>query len=149
MHYYVNKLRQNVGLETWTWRQIVTSQTAHTKYKWPPYDPEPNPPMKIFCVRHCLCVCGSGSHTFLHVDPQLKYTFFCRPRGLAHQLLIQGICSPPYCVAYYCTTTASKGVRKGGLGLKPPWAWYFTTTLLPAQRKSIAFSYFLLVTFST
>ena len=51
--FYVNKLRQNVGLETGKWRQIVTSQTAHTKYKWPPYDPEPNPPMKIFCVRHC------------------------------------------------------------------------------------------------
>jgi len=51
--YYVNKLRQNVGLETWKWRQIVTSQTAHTKCKWSPYDPEPNPPMKIFCVRHC------------------------------------------------------------------------------------------------
>ena len=27
--YCVNKLRQNVGLETWIWRQIVTSQTAH------------------------------------------------------------------------------------------------------------------------
>ena len=38
--YYVNKLRQNVGLETWTWRQIVTSQRAHTKYKWPSYDTE-------------------------------------------------------------------------------------------------------------
>jgi len=44
MHYYVNKLRQNVGLETWTRRQIMTSQTAHTKYKWPPYGPEPKPP---------------------------------------------------------------------------------------------------------
>ena len=52
--YYVNKLRQNVGLETWIWRQIVTSQTAHTKYKWPPYDPERNPLMEIFCVRHWL-----------------------------------------------------------------------------------------------
>jgi len=31
--YYVNKLRQNVGLETWKRRQIVTSQTAHTKHK--------------------------------------------------------------------------------------------------------------------
>jgi len=50
---YVNKLRQNVGLETWKWCQIVTSQRAHTKYKWPPYDPERTPPMKIFCVRHC------------------------------------------------------------------------------------------------
>ena len=29
--------RQNVGLETWTCRQIVTSQIAHTKYKWSPY----------------------------------------------------------------------------------------------------------------
>ena len=50
--YYVNKLRQNVGLKTWKWRQIVTSQTAHTKYKWPPYDREPKSPMKIFCVDH-------------------------------------------------------------------------------------------------
>jgi len=42
--YYVNKLRQSGGLETWKWRQILTSQTAHTKCKWPPYDPEPNLP---------------------------------------------------------------------------------------------------------
>jgi len=41
MHYYVNKLRQNVGLETWKWRQVVTSQAAQTKYKWSPYDPYP------------------------------------------------------------------------------------------------------------
>jgi len=51
--YYVNKLRQNVGLVTWIWRQIVTSQTVHTKYKWPLHATEWNPPMKIFCVRHC------------------------------------------------------------------------------------------------
>jgi len=31
--YYVNKRRQNVGLETWIWRQIVRSQkTAHHKH---------------------------------------------------------------------------------------------------------------------
>ena len=48
MHCYVNKLRQNVGLETWTWRQIVTSQTVYTKYKWPPHDPEPKPPVWKF-----------------------------------------------------------------------------------------------------
>jgi len=29
--YYVNKLRQNVGLETLIWRQIVTPEAAHTK----------------------------------------------------------------------------------------------------------------------
>ena len=40
--YYVNKLRQNVGLEACKWRQIVTSQTAHTKYKMATYDSEPN-----------------------------------------------------------------------------------------------------------
>ena len=34
--YYANKLRQNVALETRLWRQIVTSQTEHTQYKWPP-----------------------------------------------------------------------------------------------------------------
>jgi len=30
--YYVNKLRQNAGLEKWIGRQVVTSQRAHTKY---------------------------------------------------------------------------------------------------------------------
>jgi len=45
--YYVNKLRQNVGLETWKRRRIVTSQRAHTKYKCPPYDPERTPPWKF------------------------------------------------------------------------------------------------------
>jgi len=28
--------------------QIVTSQTVHTKYKWPSYVPEPNPPHENF-----------------------------------------------------------------------------------------------------
>ena len=42
--YYVNKLRQTAGLKTCLWREIVTSQTAHTKYKWPPYATEWNPP---------------------------------------------------------------------------------------------------------
>jgi len=45
--YHVNKLRQNVSLETWLWRQIVTSQTAHTKHKWPPYATDRNPPWKF------------------------------------------------------------------------------------------------------
>ena len=42
--YYVNKLPQNVGLETWIWRQIVTSQRAHAKYKWRSYAAEWTPP---------------------------------------------------------------------------------------------------------
>jgi len=42
--YYVNKLR----LKTWIWRQMGTSQTAHTKYKWPPYATEwKHPPWKF------------------------------------------------------------------------------------------------------
>ena len=41
--YYVNKPR----LKTWIWRQIVTSQTAHTKYKWPPSATEWTPPWKF------------------------------------------------------------------------------------------------------
>jgi len=45
--YYLNKLRQNVSLETRIWRQNVTSQTAHTKYKWPLYATERNPPWKF------------------------------------------------------------------------------------------------------
>ena len=45
--YYVNKLSQNVGLETF-WRQIVTSQTEHTIYNWLPHVTEWNPPWKFF-----------------------------------------------------------------------------------------------------
>jgi len=59
--YYVNKLRQNVGLETGIWRQIVTSQRANPKYKWPPYATEWNP-MKIFCVRHWSLHSVPASH---------------------------------------------------------------------------------------
>ena len=46
--YYVNKLRQNVGLEACKWRQIVTSQTAHTKYKWLPMTLNQTPPHENF-----------------------------------------------------------------------------------------------------
>jgi len=41
--FYVKKLRHNVGLETGLWRQIVTSQTAHNKYRWLPYATEWTP----------------------------------------------------------------------------------------------------------
>jgi len=40
--YYVNKLCQNVSLEIWIWRQIVTSQKENTKYKCPPYTTDRN-----------------------------------------------------------------------------------------------------------
>ena len=39
----------------------MTSQTAHTKYKWPPMTLNQTPSMKIFCVRHCLPPCGPPS----------------------------------------------------------------------------------------
>jgi len=45
---YVNALRQNVGLETWIWRKIVTSQRPHTKWKCPPYATEWIPPHENF-----------------------------------------------------------------------------------------------------
>ena len=35
------------------------------------------------------------------------------------------------------------------VGLSPTWAWYFTKTLLPAQRVLIIFAYLLLDNFST
>ena len=53
--YYVKKLRQNVGLKIWIWRQIVTSQTAHTKYKWPPHATECNPPWKFSAYATAGC----------------------------------------------------------------------------------------------
>ena len=76
--YYVNKRRQNVGLETCKWRQIVTSQTAHTKYKWPPYDPEPNPPPWKFSAYATVAKYTTNvpSFTFiLHVHRQANCCF--------------------------------------------------------------------------
>jgi len=42
-----------------------------------------------------------------------------------------------------------QGRTQVGFGVKPPWAWYFTKTLLPAQKKLDVFAYFLLVNLST
>ena len=53
-------LRQQTSPKRWfgnmtmTWRQIVTSQTVHTKYKCPQHATEWKPSMKTFCVRHCI-----------------------------------------------------------------------------------------------
>ena len=47
----------------------------------------------FFLISGCTTsLWSSGSQTFLHVDPKLKYKFFSRPRGLAPQLLTQGKC---------------------------------------------------------
>ena len=44
--------------KTWIWRQIMTSQTTHTKYKWHHTPLNEHHPMKIFCVRHwCIGYC--------------------------------------------------------------------------------------------
>jgi len=44
----------------------------------------------------------------------------------------------------------SRAYARGGVGVKtPPWAWYFTKTLLPAQLRLTVFAYFLLVNLST
>jgi len=51
--YYVNKLRPNVGLETWIWREIVTSHKDRTPQTNEHHMPLNESPMKIFCVRHC------------------------------------------------------------------------------------------------
>ena len=43
-----------------------------------------------------------------------------------------------------------QGRTQGGIGVKnPPWAWYFTKTLLPSPRRLIVFAYFLFVGLST
>ena len=58
--YYVKKHRQNFGLVTWTWCQILTSQIADTKYKWPPSTIEWNPPHENF-LRMPLILAGNAA----------------------------------------------------------------------------------------
>ena len=64
----------------------------------------------------------------------------------------------PECQTTLCYTTCDlgggmgmlKGVRKGGVGVKPPpLSLIFYENLLPAQRRLIVFAYFLLVNLST
>jgi len=57
--YCVNKL----CLKTWIWRQIVTSETAHTKHKWPPYATEWNPPWKVSAYATAYQFIIIASHT--------------------------------------------------------------------------------------
>ena len=52
--YCVKKIRENVRLETWIWRRIVTSQTAHTNTNDHHMPLNEAPSMKIFCVHHCF-----------------------------------------------------------------------------------------------
>jgi len=78
--YYVNKLRQNVGLETWKWCQIVTSQTVHTK--WPPNDPEPKPfPWKFsgYATDYRTFATQRFSIHFEARTPPGKKNHFCTP----------------------------------------------------------------------
>ena len=51
---------------------------------------------------------------------------------------------------YLSLYSVPRAYARGGAGVKlPAWAWYFTKTLLPAQRTLIVFAYFLLVNLST
>ena len=50
--------------KTGIWRQIMMSQTTHTKYKWH-HMPLNENPMKIFCVRPCLMI----TMAVLHLSP--------------------------------------------------------------------------------
>ena len=52
-------------------------------------------------------------------------------------------------ICFTDTSHLRKGVRKGGCGYHPPWAWYFTKTFLSAQRILIVFAYILLVNLSS
>ena len=65
--YHVNKLRQNVGLETWKWRQIVTSQRTPNANDHL-MNLNQNTPMKIFCVRHWL-----ATHRFTLLVKSLQW----------------------------------------------------------------------------
>jgi len=70
--YYVNKLRQNVGLDTWIWRQIVTPQIAHTKYKWPPYATEWTPPWKFSAYATAVRQFRSTSNIYVELHRNFK-----------------------------------------------------------------------------
>jgi len=58
--YYVNKLRQNVGLEIRIRRRIVTLQTAH-KYNDHPMSLNEKKNTKIVCVLHWVLLISQSN----------------------------------------------------------------------------------------
>ena len=75
--YYVNKLRQNVGLETGLWVKLWRHNSAHqtqmtTLRHWM------KRPMKIFCVRHWSSVAPDT----LLVKQDFQYVYTSRHRDI-------------------------------------------------------------------
>ena len=76
--YYVKKLRQNVSLETWIWRHIVTSHTAYTKYRWPPYATEwKHPPWEISAYATAVIYSNLKKHKVFSTAKAWKH-YRCR-----------------------------------------------------------------------
>ena len=78
------------------------------------------------------------------VAPQLDVW---RAVGAALVTDIEGIQNKVICL--WIRTTWPRAYARGVGVNPPPWAWYFTKTLLPAQRRLTVFAYFLLVNLST
>ena len=123
--YYANKLRQNVGLARWIWRQTVTSQTAHIKWKWPPYATEWKSSMKIFCVRRCQ------KHINV-MNVWVGYIFYYEASQIQNINRLSGevlstvsdLLPLPYWFWYRnenVREVSIMGVEKGGRGSWPPW----------------------------
>jgi len=64
-------------------------------------------------------------------------TTFCRP--FVHYACLR------LCSAIVHFMRNNQGRTQGWGWVIPPWAWYFTKTILPAQRVLIIFAYLLLV----
>jgi len=88
----------------------MTSHTAHTKYKWPPYATEWNTPMKIICVRHCWQL-----SQFAHTS-QLINLIEAKSEGLFYQVLSSQCVFISSCDLFWshqhCGITAECGVDK-------------------------------------
>jgi len=82
--YSVNKLRQKVGLETWIWRQTVTSQTAHTKHKWPPYATEWKPLWKLCAYATTLAAVILSLLQENNLSNSIPHRVKCRTEAVKH-----------------------------------------------------------------
>ena len=83
--YYVNKLHQNVGLETCLWRHVVMSQGLPTTNKWPPYATEWNPPWKISAYATGFINDFHSSLWFVFLPTPVEIFIYTRPHRVCHQ----------------------------------------------------------------
>jgi len=125
--YYVNKFHQNVGLETWIWRQIVTSERPHTRNKRAPYFLRTPLTINVLSVVFCVSVINCKNQESV----RLKFNQFARFNKIMNSggnRIVRGQLVRParHCRVYFWPAARE---RLPTPGLRPTWTQRLTSII--------------------